>query len=189
MENIENIEEVKAEEAAAECCASEAAPEKGKKKCDKKHKAEIEKLKADLEAAEAKAKENEDKYMRTYAEYDNFRRRSRAEKEGAYADAKANCVKELLPLIDNLQRTTAYTDAEKIAEGVTLILKTLPDVLAKLGIECYGEAGEQFDPNIHNAIMHEDNPEKGENEITAVYQQGYRMGDKIIRYAMVTVAN
>ena len=190
MENIENIETVECETEVKEepkCC--EDAPEKGKKKCDKKHKAEIEKLKAELEAAEAKAKENEDKYMRTYAEYDNFRRRSRAEKESTYADAQSDAVKELLPLIDNLQRTTAYTDAEKIAEGVTLILKTLPDVLAKLGIECYGEVGETFDPNIHHAIMHEDNPETGENEITAVFQQGYRMGDKIIRYAMVTVAN
>ena len=185
MENIENIEEVEKEENAEKA----ETPEKPKKKCDKKHKAELEKLTAELEAAQALAKENEDKYMRTYAEYDNFRRRSRAEKEGVYAEAKADAVKELLPLIDNLQRATGYTEAEKVAEGVALILKTLPDVLSKLGVESYGEVGETFDPNIHNAVMHEDNPEKGENEITAVFQQGYRMGDKVIRYAMVTVAN
>ena len=70
-----------------------------------------------------------------------------------------------------------------------MILGTLPDVLGKMGIEAYGEPGEQFDPNIHNALMHEDNPELGENVIVSVYQQGYRVGDKIIRYAMVTVAN
>lgn len=186
MENIEK-------EAAVEVESAETAEKEEKRSAkkgeNKKHKAELEALKAELEAAEAKAKENEDKYMRTYAEYDNFRRRSRAEKEGIYADAKADAVKELLPLIDNLQRATQYTDAEKVAEGVSLILKTLPDVMGKLGVEAYGEAGETFDPNIHNAVMHEDNPEKGDGEITAVFQQGYKMGDKIIRYAMVTVAN
>ena len=187
MENIENVENVE----EVEKCECEDAPvkEKCKKGEGKKLKAENEKLKSELEAAEKLAKENEDKYMRTYAEYDNFRRRSREEKDGIYADAKADCVKELLPLLDNLQRATGYTDAEKVAEGVSMILGTLPDVFAKLGIEVFGEVGEQFDPNLHNAVMHEDNPEKGENEIAAVFQQGYKMGDKIIRYAMVTVAN
>lgn len=192
MGHIEGItEEVVEEVPAAEEAPAEETKEakKDKKAENKKHKAEIEKLNAEIEAEKAKAAAAEDKYLRCAAEYENFRRRSQKEREGIYSDAKADAIKELLPMIDNLQRATGYTDAEKVAEGVSMILGTLPDVLTKMGIEAYGEPGEQFDPNIHNAIMHEDNPEKGENEIVAVYQQGYRMGDKIIRYAMVTVAN
>ena len=191
MENKENIAEEVVEEVAAEETAAEEPKEtkKDKKAENKKHKAEIEALKAEVEAEKAKTKEAEDKYLRCAAEYDNFRRRSQKEREGIYSEAKADAIKELLPMIDNLQRATGYTDADKVAEGVSMILGTLPDVLSKLGIEAYGEPGEQFDPNIHNAIMHEENSEKGENEIVAVYQQGYRLGDKIIRYAMVTVAN
>ena len=192
MENKENITEEVINEAAVENEAPAEEPKevkKDKKSENKKHKAEIEKLKAELEAEKSKAAAAEDKYLRCAAEYDNFRRRSQKEREGIYSDAKADAIKELLPVIDNLQRATGYTDAEKVAEGVSMILGTLPDVLTKMGIEAYGEPGEQFDPNIHNAIMHEENPEKGENEIVAVYQQGYRLGDKIIRYAMVTVAN
>ncbi len=195
MENKENIteevkEEIKVETHAEETSAEEPKEAKKEKKTEnKKHKAEVEKLKAELEAEKEKTKAAEDKYLRCAAEYDNFRRRSQKEREGIYSDAKADAVKELLPMIDNLQRATGYTEADKVAEGVQMILKTLPDVLSKLGVEAYGEAGEQFDPNIHNAVMHEDNPEKGENEIVSVFQQGYRLGDKIIRYAMVTVAN
>ncbi len=191
MENKENIAEEVVEEVAAEETAAEEPKEtkKDKKAENKKHKAEIEALKAEVEAEKAKTKEAEDKYLRCAAEYDNFRRRSQKEREGIYSEAKADAIKELLPMIDNLQRATGYTDADKVAEGVSMILGTLPDVLSKMGIEAYGEPGEQFDPNIHNAIMHEENSEKGENEIVAVYQQGYRLGDKIIRYAMVTVAN
>ena len=191
MENKENIAEEVVEEVAAEETAAEEPKEtkKDKKAENKKHKAEIEALKAEVEAEKAKTKEAEDKYLRCAAEYDNFRRRSQKEREGIYSEAKADAIKALLPMIDNLQRATGYTDADKVAEGVSMILGTLPDVLSKMGIEAYGEPGEQFDPNIHNAIMHEENSEKGENEIVAVYQQGYRLGDKIIRYAMVTVAN
>ena len=191
MENKENIAEEVVEEVAAEETAAEEPKEtkKDKKAENKKHKAEIEALKAEVEAEKAKTKEAEDKYLRCAAEYDNFRRRSQKEREGIYSEAKADAIKELLPMIDNLQRATGYTDADKVAEGVSMILGTLPDVLSKMGIEAYGEPGEQFDPNIHNAIMHEENSEKGENEIVAVYQRGYRLGDKIIRYAMVTVAN
>ena len=191
MENKENIAEEVVEEVAAEETDAEEPKEtkKDKKAENKKHKAEIEAQKAEVEAEKAKTKEAEDKYLRCAAEYDNFRRRSQKEREGIYSEAKADAIKELLPMIDNLQRATGYTDADKVAEGVSMILGTLPDVLSKMGIEAYGEPGEQFDPNIHNAIMHEENSEKGENEIVAVYQQGYRLGDKIIRYAMVTVAN
>lgn len=194
MEEKETVLEEVAEE-AVETAEAEAASEdkksakKDKKAENKKHKAELDKLSAELENEKAKTAAAEDKYLRVVAEYDNYRRRTQKEKEGIYSDAKADVVKELLPLIDNLQRATGYTEADKVAEGVSMILGTLPDVLGKMGIEAYGEPGEQFDPNIHNALMHEDNPELGENVIVSVYQQGYRVGDKIIRYAMVTVAN
>lgn len=194
MEEKETVLEEVAEE-AVETAEAEAASEdkksakKDKKAENKKHKAELDKLSAELENEKAKTAAAEDKYLRVVAEYDNYRRRTQKEKEGIYSDAKADAVKELLPLIDNLQRATGFTEADKVAEGVSMILGTLPDVLGKMGIEAYGEPGEQFDPNIHNALMHEDNPELGENVIVSVYQQGYRVGDKIIRYAMVTVAN
>lgn len=194
MEEKETVLEEVAEE-AVETAEAETASEdkksakKDKKAENKKHKAELDKLSAELENEKAKTAAAEDKYLRVVAEYDNYRRRTQKEKEGIYSDAKADAVKELLPLIDNLQRATGFTEADKVAEGVSMILGTLPDVLGKMGIEAYGEPGEQFDPNIHNALMHEDNPELGENVIVSVYQQGYRVGDKIIRYAMVTVAN
>lgn len=143
---------------------------------------EIEKLKAELE-------ETKDKYLRVAAEYDNFRRRSQKEKDGIYADALSDSVKELLPLFDNLERASSFTESEQLADGLEMILKTIPDVLAKMRVECYGEKGDSFDPNLHNAIMHEENEEYGENEIVEVFQKGYRVGEKIIRYAMVKVAN
>ena len=133
----------------------------------------------------------EEKKNRLYlaAEYDNFRRRSQKEKDGIYSDAIADAIKEILPLFDNFERAGQYSDAEKVAEGLALIAKMSDEVLAKLGVERFGKVGEQFDANIHNAVMHEDNEALGENEISDVYQVGYRRGDKIIRFAMVKVAN
>lgn len=123
------------------------------------------------------------------AEYDNFRKRSQKEREGIYADAAADSLKELLPLIDNLERATQYTNPEKVAEGVEMVLSTLPAVFEKLKVSSFGEAGETFDPNLHNAVMHVEDSEKGEGEITDVFQKGYKIGDKVVRYAMVKVAN
>ena len=155
----------------------------------KKLRSELAALKNQLEEAKKTADEANDKYLRLAAEYDNFRKRSQKEREGIYSDAAADSVKELLPLIDNLQRATQYTNPEKVAEGVGMILNSLPDVLGKLKIESFGAKGEQFDPNIHNAVMHTEDTSYGENEVVEVLQQGYRLGDKIIRYAMVKVAN
>ncbi len=155
----------------------------------KKLRSELAALKNQLEETKKAADEANDKYLRLAAEYDNFRKRSQKEREGIYSDAAADSVKELLPLIDNLQRATQYTNPEKVAEGVGMILNSLPDVLGKLKIESFGEKGEQFDPNIHNAVMHTEDTSYGENEVVEVLQQGYRLGDKIIRYAMVKVAN
>ena len=179
----ETAKEVKKEE------KSEAKSEKkDEKKTEKKQKSRVKELEAALEAAEKKAAEAEDKYLRLAAEYDNFRKRSKSERDGIYAEAAADAVKELLPVFDNLERATQY-EKDKVAEGVELILKGLPDVFAKMKITVYGKAGEQFDPNIHNAVMHIEDDAYGENEIVDVFQQGYMLGDRVIRYAMVRVAN
>lgn len=159
------------------------------KKTDAKLKARVTELEAALKTAEEKLAEAEDSRLRLAAEYDNFRRRSKDERDALYADAVGESVRELLPIIDNLKLTTVYDDPEKIAEGVKLILKTVPQALSKLGVEEFGAVGEKFDPNLHNAVMHEESDEFGENEISAVLQCGYRRGDKILRFAMVKVAN
>ena len=188
-----DVEAEEAKEAAAETAeeSKEEAPKDKKQEAKdaKKQKAKVKELEKELEATKAKLAESEDKYLRLAAEYENFRKRSKTEREGINSEAAADAVKELLPIFDNLNRATEYTNPEKVAEGVALILKSLPDVFAKMKITVYGEAGEQFDPNIHNAVMHIEDEAYGENEIVDVFQQGYMLVDKIIRYAMVRVAN
>ena len=143
----------------------------------------------ELEEEKKKSAEAGDKYLRTLAEYDNFRRRSKEERDAMYADAVGESVRELLPIIDNLKRASQYTDSEKLSEGVAMILKSVPAALEKLGVEEFGKVGEKFDPNLHNAVLHEESAEFGESEIMDVLQTGYRRGDKILRFAMVKVAN
>ena len=194
MENEKDLqsEEIVEETAIPEEEAVEAsAPEKdGKKKGDKKAKAENLKLKEEIESLTAALEEEKKNRLYLAAEYDNFRRRSQKEKDGIYSDAISDAIKEILPLFDNLERAGQYSgDSEKVAEGLALIAKMSDEVLSKLGVERFGAPGEQFDANIHNAVMHEDNEAFGENEITDVYQVGYKRGDKIIRFAMVKVAN
>ena len=194
MENEKDLqsEEIVEETAIPEEEAAEAsAPEKdGKKKGDKKAKAENLKLKEEIESLTAALEEEKKNRLYLAAEYDNFRRRSQKEKDGIYSDAISDAIKEILPLFDNLERAGQYSgDSEKVAEGLALIAKMSDEVLSKLGVERFGVPGEQFDANIHNAVMHEDNEAFGENEITDVYQVGYKRGDKIIRFAMVKVAN
>ena len=163
-----------------------AAKKDGK---EKKLKAKLASLEKENEKLKSENEELNDKYLRVAAEYDNFRRRSQKEKEGIYSDALSDSVKELLPLFDNLERASSFTESDKLAEGLEMILKTIPDVLAKLKVECYGQKGDSFDPNLHNAIMHEENEEYGENEIVEVFQKGDKVNEKIIRHAMVKVAN
>ena len=192
---MENEKELQNGEAVEETPVSpeentEAPAEKEtKKKGEKKAKAEEAKRKEELEALKAALEEEKKSRLYLAAEYDNFRRRSQKEKEGIYSDAIADAIKEILPLFDNLERAGQYSESDKVAEGLALIAKMSDEVLAKLGVERFGKSGEQFDANLHNAVMHEDNDALGENEITDVYQVGYRRGDKIIRFAMVKVAN
>ena len=143
---------------------------------------EIEKLKEEI-------KERDDKHLRMAAEYDNFRRRSREEKEATYENALADTVAELLPIIDNLDRAAGFTEGEKVLEGLVLTAKATKAALEKLGIEEFGAPGDTFDPNLHNAVLHVEDDSFGENEIVEVFQKGYKKGKHIIRFAMVKTAN
>ena len=142
-----------------------------------------------IAALEAELKEKDDKFLRMAAEYDNFRRRSREEKAATYADALADTVGELLPIIDNLERAALYDDGEKVKEGLMMTAKSVTSVLEKLGIETVGAPGEIFDPNLHNAVFHIEDENLKEGEIVEVFQKGYKKGNKIIRFAMVKTAN
>lgn len=139
---------------------------------------------------EVALKESEDRYMRILAEYDNFRKRSKKEQEAVYGNAFAQGVASFLPVLDNIGRAVEQECAdEQYKNGILLIDKQLKELYAKLGIVEFGEKGDAFDPEIHNAVMHVDDEELPENSIAEVFQKGYKIGDRIIRIAMVKVAN
>lgn len=131
-----------------------------------------------------------DKYLRICAEYDNFRKRSQREKSALYSDVKAEAVKQFLPVYDNLARALAQPTAdEAYAKGVEMIMNQFKTTLEKLGVTKIDSLGKSFDPNLHNAVMHIDDESFGENEIVDVFQEGFMIGEKVIRFAMVKVAN
>ena len=131
-----------------------------------------------------------DKYLRLAAEYDNYRKRTAKEKEAAWTEAKAQTVAAFLPVFDNLERAMKQETADDAyKKGVEMTMKGLQDALAGLGVEMIPALGETFDPNRHNAVMHVDDEESGENTIVEVFQQGFICGDKVIRFSMVKVAN
>ena len=142
---------------------------------------------------EEKLKEQTDKYMRLYAEYDNFRKRSQREKDARYADALIDAVAELLPIGDNLERAlqTEVTSEEaiKLKEGVEMVKKQFDEALAKLDVAPIEAVGNEFDPNLHNAVMHIEDEELGENVVAEEFQKGYMYRDSVVRYSMVKVAN
>lgn len=135
--------------------------------------------------------EKNEQFLRICAEYDNFRKRSVKEKQDAYVLSKSDVIKELLPVLDNFDRAANNKESnfEDYKKGIDLIFNQFGEILAKLGVEAYGERGEDFDPNIHNAVMTVEDNELGENQIAAVFSKGYKMGDRIIREAVVQVAN
>ena len=139
---------------------------------------------------EEKYNEAQDSYLRLAADYDNFRKRSAKEKETLYAAGKAEAVEKLLPVYDNLERALnqATTD-EAYKKGVEMTMTQLVGILSGLGVEIFGQAGETFDPNLHNAVMHTEDENLGENVISQVFQKGFKLGEKIVRFAMVQVAN
>ena len=179
------MEEIKTNEINT---ADEAAEEKKKEK--KASKKEAEKaLLEEIERLKEEIKEKDDKHLRMAAEYDNFRRRSREEKDATYEVAMSDTVSEFLAVIDNLERAAYYDDAAKVKEGLVMIAKSVESVFSKLGIEEVGRVGDKFDPNLHNAVMHVDDESYGEGEIIEVFQKGYKKGGRIIRFAMVKTAN
>ena len=181
-------EEIKNPETVEEAVKSEEAEKKEKKK-SKKTDTEIAELKETVLAKEQEIAELNDKYLRLYAEYDNFRRRSVKERESIYFDAKSDTLKNILPILDNMERATAFTEADKILEGMKLILKSFNENFAKMDVKEIEALGKTFDPNVHYAVMHVEDESFGENEVVEVLQKGYICGDKVIRYAMVKVAN
>ena len=139
---------------------------------------------------EEKYNAEHDSYLRLAADYDNFRKRTVKEKEQSYGNGKADAVEKLLPVYDNLERALNQpTEDEAYTKGVEMTMNQLVSIFTGLGVEIFGQEGEVFDPNIHNAIMHTEEEGTEENTITKVFQKGFKMGDKIIRFAMVQVAN
>ena len=153
-------------------------------------KTELETLREELETLQKAKDELYDKYLRTLAEYDNYRKRSQREKDAIYGDATAEAVKKLLPVLDSFERALNYEcKDEEFKKGIALIQNTLVEVFENLGVKEIPAMDAQFDPNLHEAVMHIDNPAYGENIVTDVYRKGYMLGDKVIRHTMVIVAN
>ena len=144
----------------------------------------------DATPPEAPLKAEREKYLRLMAEYDNYRKRSAKEREGIYSDVRADTVTKFLPIYDNLVRALEQsTEDEAYRKGVELIMAQFNDVLARLGVTEIEAVGKEFDPTVHDAVMHEVDETKGENEIVMEFQKGFKMGDKVIRFAAVKVAN
>ena len=185
-------EEVKEEQtAAAEESQeeTEAAPAETPEEAPKAEEKTAEEKKAEKDPAAELAAMN-DKYLRLMAEYDNYRKRSQKEKDALYGDIKANTLKSFLPVYDNLVRALAQqTEDEAYKKGVEMIMTQFNSTMEKLGVTPMDCLGQKFDPAFHNAVMHVEDEEKGENEIVEVFQQGFMLGDKVIRFAMVKVAN
>ena len=164
----------------------EKAPKKEEKKSSKKAEGKAE---PKPDAAE-ELKGANDRYLRLLAEYDNYRKRSQKERDSLYGDIKADVLVKFLPVYDNLERALALQCAdEAYRRGVEMIMAQFKATMEKLGVTEIESLGKKFDPNLHNAVMHVEDEEKGESEIVEVFQQGFRIGDKVIRFAMVKVAN
>ncbi|MBR4108754.1 MAG: nucleotide exchange factor GrpE [Oscillospiraceae bacterium] len=139
---------------------------------------------------EEKYNAEHDAYLRLAADYDNFRKRTIKEKEQSYGNGKADAVEKLLPVYDNLERALNQpTEDEAYKKGVEMTMTQLVNIFTGLGVEIYGNPGDVFDPNLHNAVMHTEEAGVEENTITQVFQKGFKLGEKIVRFAMVIVAN
>ena len=139
---------------------------------------------------EEKYNAEHDSYLRLAADYDNFRKRTIKEKEQSYSGGKADAIEKLLPVYDNLERALNQpTQDEAYKKGVEMTMNQLVSIFTGLGVEIFGNVGDVFDPNIHNAVMHTEEEGVEENTITQVFQKGFKLGEKIVRFAMVQVAN
>lgn len=173
-------EEIIEEDVSAEEAAAEEAPEEEA----------VESLEAKIKTLEEAAAADKDKYLRLLAEYDNFRKRSIQEKLNAFSDATAKAALEVISVIDNFERAmAAECSDENYKKGVEMIYGQFLEVIKKLGVEEIDALGKEFDPNLHNAVSQVEDESFGENTVSQVYQKGYKLGDKVIRCAMVVVAN
>jgi molecular chaperone GrpE len=144
----------------------------------------------EIDPWEEKYNAERDAHLRVAAEFDNFRKRTIKEKEASYGNGKADAVAKMLPVYDNLERAlNQETEDAAYKKGVEMTMNELVKIFAGLGVEIFGNVGDAFDPNLHNAVMHVENEELGENVIAQVFQKGFKIGDKVVRFAMVQVAN
>ena len=179
--------ETKAAETKEEKIEEEAKAETKKEKKPKKDSKKETEIK---ETAEKLIKEEHDQYLRLAAEYDNFRKRSQKERDSLYNDIKADTLLKFLPVYDNLERALKQATAdEAYRKGVEMIMTQFCTTMEKLGVTEIEAAGQKFDPTIHNAVMHIEDDSFGENEVVEVFQKGFKLNDKVIRFAMVKVAN
>lgn len=184
-----HTEEINSGEKTVKPSEDKKSDKKSKKEKEKKNDEEKKAEQAEQAVSEAMAALN-DKYLRLCAEYDNFRRRSQKEKDSLYGDVKADTLLKFLPVYDNLVRAlNTPTQDEAFRKGVEMTMNQFNTTMEKLGVTKIDSLGEKFDPALHNAVMHVEDEEKGENEIVEVFQEGFRLGDKVIRFAMVKVAN
>ncbi len=173
----------KHEQNPAEEKAAEEKPVQEEQAAPAPEKSAEEKLREELAA-------EKDKYLRLAAEYDNFRRRSAKERENIYSDVKLDTIGKILPVYDNLERAlNTHTEDEAYRKGVEMTMNQLSEVFSKLGVTPIEAVGQTFDPNVHNAVMHIEDESRGEGEIVAEFQKGFKLGDRLIRCSMVQVAN
>lgn len=189
------------EEENSEATAEEAAPEEKEtedtvKETEAEEKEESSEAEEAAEDSDKKSEELEKRYMSLYAEYDNYRKRTQKEKENLYADAVADIAKEFLAVIDNIDRAVETAKGadensiDKVIEGIELLGRQAGDILTKIGVEeIKAERGEKFDPNFHEAVMHVEDEDLGEQEIAMVFTKGYMYKGKVIRHVVVQVAN
>ncbi|MBO4770057.1 MAG: nucleotide exchange factor GrpE [Clostridia bacterium] len=156
---------------------------------EKSLKKELKKAQEENVALSAQIDELTDKYKRMLAEYDNFRKRTQKERDGIYTDAYGDLLKQILPVKDSLEMAMIYADDSQLSKGVTMTLDKFNEILGRLGVEQFGEKGEPFNPELHNAVLHTEDETLGENVIAEVMLKGYKKGDKVLRFAMVKVAN
>ena len=190
IDENENIEAKEAGDAIEDGCAEEEITESADALKEKQK--EIKNLEEAIRKKDEEHGALYDKYLRVTAEYDNFRKRTAKEKEGIYSDAAIDVLKNILPVLDNVERAVQFFDVsepEKVFEGFKIIHSQFLGALEKIGVEEIKSEGEKFNPEVHNAVMHEENEDQPENTVTDVMAKGYIKGDKIIRPAMVKVVN
>lgn len=187
-------EDTEATDCATEATEAEAEAEEVTEEAPLKHKdkKKLKKAEAEIENLNKKLLEEQEKYLRLMAEYENFRKRTAKERDGIYTDAYCDALGQILPIIDNLERAAQYVSEDPdspMAKGIELTIKSCVDALNKMGVYEIEALGKQFDPNLHNAVMHVEDEAFGENEIVEVFMKGYVKGEKVLRFSMVKVAN